>query len=254
MDSHRHLSLGALIAAALILHVPVGAVAQGWHWPDKPENLKVLPDTTSPEMLSRVMRGFTSSLGVRCVHCHVGEEGKSLSEYDFPSDDKRTKRVAREMLRMVRTINTDVIAKIEEPSGAKVVCFTCHRGQPVPPEALDHMLIDTLDARGSEAALALYDKLRHDFYGSGVYNFSARTFTRVADRLLDEERNDEAIVFLDRGLDEHPDDALIQFYMGRAYLAKADTTVARLHFEQALMLEPDSRFFRRSLESLVTSH
>lgn len=244
-------SIGAVVALAVVLLFPNTAPAQGWRWPEKAENLKVLADTTSAEMLSRIMRGFTSSLGVRCVHCHVGEEGKPLSDYDFPADDKRAKRVARDMLRMVRMINTDVISKLEEPSGATVACFTCHRGQQTPPAPLDHLLIDTLDAAGVEAALKVYEKLREDFYGSGVYNFGARTFTRVADRLLDENRNDEAIAFLDRGMREHPDDALIQFYLGRAYLAKADTTVARLHLERALTLEPESPFIRRSLESLV---
>ena len=34
-----------------------------------------------------VMPGFTRALGVRCSYCHVGEEGESLSTYDFASDD-----------------------------------------------------------------------------------------------------------------------------------------------------------------------
>lgn len=250
MTSAPRFSLAVLAVTAVTLLFPITAAAQGWQWPDKAENLKVLPDTTSAETLGRVMRGFTSSLGVRCVHCHVGEEGKPLSDYDFPSDDKRAKRVAREMLRMVRTINTNVIAKIEEPSGATVACFTCHRGQKTPPEALDRLLTDTLDVKGVKAALDRYDELRRQFFGSGVYDFSAHTFTRAADRLLDDGRNDDAVAMLQRGITEHPDDALIEFYLGRAYLANEDTTVARLHFERAVMLEPDARFFRRELRSL----
>ncbi|MGA7306979.1 MAG: hypothetical protein WBW88_19070 [Rhodothermales bacterium] len=84
----------AAVCAAALLYCPAIASAQGWHWPDKAKNLNVLPDTTSAEMLSRVMHGFTSGLGVRCVHCHVGEEGKSLANYDFAADDKREKPAA----------------------------------------------------------------------------------------------------------------------------------------------------------------
>jgi len=244
-----------LVLAALLSFATCGPLlAQGWSWPEKGENLKVLADTTSPETLSRIMRGFTAALGVRCEHCHVGEAGRPLSEFDFPADDKRTKRVAREMLEMVRTINRDVIQNIEEPSGATVDCFTCHRGQKIPPEALHRLLIDSLESSGAESTMNYYDALRTEYYGKGVYDFGPRTITRVADRLLDDDKPDDAIIFLNRGIEDYPEDAMIRFYMGRAYLALADSVLARLHFERALVLDPSSRFIRRSLQSLLPSH
>jgi hypothetical protein len=45
------------------------------------------------------------SLGVRCSHCHMGEESDPLETYDFASDDKLLKRKAREMIRMMQAIN-----------------------------------------------------------------------------------------------------------------------------------------------------
>ena len=158
-----------------------------------PQNLKVLPEGINPTALGNTMKGFALGLGMRCETCHVGEAGMSLSDFDFPADDKRTKGVAREMLRMVQMINRDVIANIEEPSGAQVTCFTCHNGQLTPPPQLHTHLIEIVSEDGIEAAMIRYDELRAEFYGTGVYNFGPRTFTRVADRLIEDDMADEAI-------------------------------------------------------------
>jgi hypothetical protein len=74
---------------------PVVAGQETWKWPEHPKNLKVLPPDTGPEKLSAIMRGFTRSLGIRCQYCHVGEEGKPLSSFDFVSDANPNKDRAR---------------------------------------------------------------------------------------------------------------------------------------------------------------
>ena len=83
----------------LTLALPASAQDQ-WKWPDEPKNLQVLPKDTTGAKLGAVMRGFTRSLGVRCTYCHVGEEGKPLSTYDFASDANPNKDRAREMIRI----------------------------------------------------------------------------------------------------------------------------------------------------------
>lgn len=106
-----------------------------WTWPDRAENLQVLPADTGPFELSQIMRGFTQALGVRCQHCHVGTEEMSLDEFDFVSDDNAHKNVAREMMRMTWAINNDLLANIEglhEAEAMRVNCFTCHRGNVTP--------------------------------------------------------------------------------------------------------------------------
>ena len=65
--------------------------AQGFSWPEEPQNLLVLE--VKGRQLGRVMRGFASSLGVRCSYCHEGT-GPDLSNYDFASDQKITKQKA----------------------------------------------------------------------------------------------------------------------------------------------------------------
>ena len=54
--------------------------------------------------VTQVMRGFTRALGVRCQHCHVGE-GNDLSKFDFASDAKPQKEIARKMMLMATDIN-----------------------------------------------------------------------------------------------------------------------------------------------------
>jgi len=122
----------ALAAAALTLLAlaPAPAPAQGRFPPDSFTNLKVLPKTVDQRTLLATMRGFTAALGVRCTHCHVGEEGQPLSTYNFASDDKRPKRVARVMIDMVHHINEEHLQDVPDRPAPllEVRCETCHRG------------------------------------------------------------------------------------------------------------------------------
>jgi len=91
------------------------------------KNLQVLSkDITQPQLMQN-MKFFAQSLGVRCSHCHVGVEGQPLSTFDFASDAKREKQVARAMLRMVHRINSEDFG-VKDFSQVKVTCYTCHRG------------------------------------------------------------------------------------------------------------------------------
>ena len=99
---------------ALALIFTLGATraihAQRARWvPPDPVNLKVLPKDISKDELVRTMRGFTAGLGVRCAFCHKGEEGQPLDTYDFMSDARPQKDVARKMLTMVMAINSDYL-------------------------------------------------------------------------------------------------------------------------------------------------
>jgi hypothetical protein len=100
------------------------------------KNLKVLPKTTSREDLIGTMRRFSQSLGVRCTHCHVGEEGKPLSTFDFASDKKANKAIARDMLRLVHRLNTKDLPAIAGLESPQVTCYTCHRGAKEPAKAV----------------------------------------------------------------------------------------------------------------------
>ena len=141
------LALFAIVAATAYAPAPAPRVdrvvapadTERWAWPENPENLEVLPDDIGAEGLERVMRSFTRTLGVRCSYCHVGQ-GDFLN-WDFASDANGHKDVAREMMRMTRQINVDLLADIEGlhaveegegHGGFRVTCWTCHRGNSTP--------------------------------------------------------------------------------------------------------------------------
>src|SRR6188508_365688 len=116
----------ALLAASLA----VAPQVQAQFPPEKLKNLKVFPKDIPVRALIDTMAGFTRALGVRCTFCHVGEEGKPLSTYDFKSDEKHTKEAARVMLGMVAAINGAQLGKLEHRHEPRitVTCATCHRG------------------------------------------------------------------------------------------------------------------------------
>ena len=94
----------------LLLVVPCIIFAQV---PDHFTNLTVLPKTISKDDLLKVMRNFTDGLGVRCDFCHVEEKDQSTRKFDFSSDDKDNKKIARVMLKMVNNINGDYLSQIK---------------------------------------------------------------------------------------------------------------------------------------------
>ena len=95
------------------------------------KNLQVLSKDITQAQLMTNMKFFAQSLGVRCTHCHVGVEGQPLSTFDFASDAKRDKLVARSMLRMVHKINSEEFG-VKDFKNVKVTCYTCHRGSTEP--------------------------------------------------------------------------------------------------------------------------
>src|SRR5215469_7256532 len=94
----------------LILALCLAAAAAHGQMPSQFTNLQYFPKDISRDELIGNMRLFCFSLNVRCQHCHAGKAGNDLSQTDFASDEKETKRTARAMLRMVQAINQDYIA------------------------------------------------------------------------------------------------------------------------------------------------
>jgi photosynthetic reaction center cytochrome c subunit len=114
--------------------VPVVCSAQAGKFPpDSFVNVRALPHGTPTAQLINVMKNFTSALGVRCQYCHVGVEGQPLPSFDFITDEKRTKVVARQMMFMLQEINrrVDSLPGRADPT-LRVTCNTCHRGRTNP--------------------------------------------------------------------------------------------------------------------------
>lgn len=126
----------ALFASAVLLILSCTAIQQQKSLPAMPDtaehrNLQVLPPNITHDQLIATMRGFSSALGVRCNHCHV-HVGPGERDFDFPSDAKPEKEIARTMIRMTRTINEDYMTRVNSVSPPPVRCITCHRGRTIP--------------------------------------------------------------------------------------------------------------------------
>src|SRR5215510_1375042 len=94
---HRRRLGIALISAISLSAAPARTHAQP---AEKPKNLKVLPADLSRDSVVKLMRFIVASgLGVTCSYCH-GAPNVPFDSIDFASDERPTKRTAREMLRM----------------------------------------------------------------------------------------------------------------------------------------------------------
>jgi hypothetical protein len=87
------------------------------------KNVKVLTDIPVDEFMG-TMGLFSAALSYCCGDCHIGAGG---SNPDWASDKNPRKVIARQMTKMVNTINHDNFAGAQ-----KVTCWTCHRGSPGP--------------------------------------------------------------------------------------------------------------------------
>jgi nitrate/TMAO reductase-like tetraheme cytochrome c subunit len=141
----------------LIVFVIAGCTATNTPAPaSKPsefKNLQVLPRDIPKEELIATMKSFSRGLGVRCDHCHVVTATTPKTEFDFPSDAKAQKRMARVMIQMTQQINGAWMQRVQQAEHSvaqakaetsetdeapvTVVCWTCHRGkqdpEPMPP-------------------------------------------------------------------------------------------------------------------------
>jgi tetratricopeptide (TPR) repeat protein len=241
---------GVAFFAAPALVAPSTGWSQEWSWPERGENLQVLPEDFPPERLRAVMTGFTRALGVRCSYCHVGEEGQPLTTYDFASDSIPQKEIARTMYRMLGVIN-DTLATID-PSGPKPVnmwCHTCHRGRPRP-TTLDEELAEVHAAEGIEAALAAYRELRGRFYGRGAFDFGENVLNMFGYSLLGEGKAADAVAIFQLNAEQFPDSANVWDSLGEGYLAAGDSVRSAEAYEKSLVLDPENENARQKLTEL----
>ncbi len=93
------------------------------------KNVQVLGDVPQAEF-DRLMVAMTQWVAPKqgCGFCHTGPG--SDGKVNYADDALYTDKVARRMIQMTMKINTDWGNHVA-PSG--VVCFTCHRGENIPP-------------------------------------------------------------------------------------------------------------------------
>jgi len=241
-----------LFAAGLtLLLLPAALAAQAGKFPpDTLVSTKVFPHSTPPTQVIGAMRNFTSDLGVRCQFCHVGREGQPLDQFDFASDEKRTKLVARQMMLMVQEINRRVDT-LPRTGGAalQVTCGTCHRGvsRPAP---LFTVLADIGTLSGPDSAVRAYKALRNRYYGSGSYDFGESSLNIAAFRLGRANKFDEAFALLKLNEEQFPKSSGLSVFRGNIALMKGDTSAAEAAFREAVRRDSTNNEARGRLRAI----
>jgi tetratricopeptide (TPR) repeat protein len=238
-----------LLALAVLLLVAAPLEAQ---WPpERFTNLKVLPDSIPRDTLVQLMAGFTRALGVRCTHCHVGEEGKPLSTYDFASDEKHPKEMARRMLRMVAAINGEYLGDHRHGNDppVRVTCATCHRGLTAP-RPLQDQLVLAWRAGGVDSALTVYAALRERYYGRAAYDFGEVALVDAANDVDRAGAPADAVILLGRNTQEHPGSAFAWRSLAAAQARAGDRAGAIASYEKAMAIQPGDRRSAERLQEL----
>lgn len=232
---------------ALLLAAPLQA-----QWPpERFTNLKVFPESIHRDTLIQAMRAFTGALGVRCTHCHVGEEGKPLSTYDFASDEKHPKEMARRMLQMVAAINGEYLGdhRHGDDPPVRVTCATCHRGLRVP-RPLQDQLVLAWQAGGIDTALAAYGALRERYYGRAAYDFGEVALVDAANAVERAGATADGVSLLRRNTEEHPGSAFAWRSLAEAQAKAGDRAGAIASYEKVLALQPEDRRSAARLQEL----
>jgi hypothetical protein len=225
-----------LLTMLTLLLLPSALLAQGGGKfpPDSLVNTQVIAHGTPVPQVIGQMRNFAGALGVRCQFCHVGEEGMPLDKFDFVSDQKRTKLVARQMMRMVAEINRRLDTLPGRPTpGLTVTCATCHRGvsRPVP---LATLVADAATSAGTDSAVKAYRALRERYYGKDAFDFSEFSLNAAALTVGRASKFSEAFSLLKLNEEFFPTSSAAAVTRGNLELRRGDTTAAEAAFREAI--------------------
>ena len=211
-----------------------------------PKNLKVLPEDISSSELRDIMRQFSFATGIRCSGCHVPKEGAPLSEWDFQSDDKDQKRIAREMLKLTADINKKVgkIDDVDAAAAVKVRCMTCHRGIEQP-KLIQDVLDEYKTANNTAGAIDHYREIRETYYGSHTYDFSPFTLGQYAQDAQSEGAAEFAFALHDLNRELNPEDDRPYAAWGNSLMRAKDYEGAITAYKKAAELNPEAAFYQQ---------
>ena len=241
----------SLAGLAFVLLSTAAAAQAPRKWPpDSLINTHVIPRSTPVMQVVGMMRDFAGGLGVRCQYCHVGQEGMPLEQFDFAVDDKRTKLVARQMMRMTQEINRrlDTLPGRTSP-GLAVTCATCHRGAPRP-VPLNVLLTDAAVAAGADSAIRAYRALRQRYYGRDAYDFGEFSLNSAAFRVARAGKFDDALALLRLNEELYPGSSGMYVFRGNINLMRGDTTAAEAAFREAVRRDSTNAEARGRLRAI----
>jgi len=212
-------------------------------------NLQILPKDAPREQVLATMQSIAGALGVQCNYCHVmeGRGGRN----DMASDEKPTKKTARQMMVFARELNEKLPAVVGKASNdtTRVGCMTCHRGLAVPKQ-LTQVLNETVTAKGLDAAVAQYRELRTKYIGSMAYDLSENGLIAMAQAAIQADRADNALAWLNLNVEFYPKSSRTYQIMAQAHQKKNDKDAAIKDLEKAVELDPNNNQAKAQLQQL----
>ena len=248
--------LGIVLFTGSLAFAQAPAGGAGQPTPEPMTNLQVFPKDTPRPQVIQMMNAFSDSLGVKCEYCHV--QAAPGGKFDFASDDKREKRAARRMVLMRDSINTLLPAMVEKPiagpnaTGApmRVLCSTCHRGQPVPKQ-VDAMVAEaSAGGAGAAAGLAKFKELRAQYYGGQSYDFSEGSLVAIAGRSAMGGKLDDAMLYLQANLEYFPKSSSTYQGMANVENLKGNKSGAIADLQKAIALDPSNAAAKDQLKKI----
>jgi photosynthetic reaction center cytochrome c subunit len=227
-----------MVLMTAMLLATLGHAAHG-QAAEKPRNLKVLSPDLTRDSVVKIMRFVVASgLGVTCGYCH-GAPNVPFDSIDFASDERPTKRTAREMMRMVARINGELLPNIpgRGTPALEVRCITCHRGV-TRPLMLEDTLATVLARLGPDSAVATYDRLKQRYTGRFAYDFGQRSLNTFAARLIEQQQLPDARRMLELNIREHPEAWDPVYTLGQVLESLGEKDLAVAQYRHVLELFP----------------
>lgn len=238
-----------LVAASFASAQGQPAAGGGQQTPPPMSNLQVFPkDTPRPQVIA-AMQAIAQSLGVQCNYCHV-QEGRG-GRNDFATDEKPTKKTARQMMVFARDLNAklpEVVGKSASDT-TRVGCATCHRGVPIPKQITD-IVTDAAASGGATAGLARFKELREKYYGGQSYDFSEGSLIVIAQRANAAQKADDALAYLNANLEYFPKSSRTYVMMAQVHNGKGDKPAAIKDLEKAVEIDPNNAQAKAQLQQL----
>jgi hypothetical protein len=252
MKRHVAIAIGILLlgTSMALAQAPAGGGQRGAQAPPPPmTNLQIFAKDAPRQQVLTTMNAFTQSLGVQCNYCHV-QEGRG-GRNDFATDEKPTKKAAREMMRMVADLNPKVAAAVGKSADAttRVGCATCHRGVAIPKQITD-IVTDAAANGGATAGLVKFKELRTKYFGGQSYDFSEGSLIAIAQRANQAQKADDALAYLQANLEFYPKSARTYQTMAQVKNAKGDKDGAIKDLEKAVELDPNNQQAKMQLQQL----
>jgi predicted Zn-dependent protease len=152
-------------------------------------------------------------------------------------------------------LSREITGKLPEVTGkpaaevTRLRCATCHRGLAIP-KLLPDILTETTAKSGTAGAVQQYRELRTRYYSGQSYDFSENALVAVATPLINGNKPDDAITWLQLNAEFYPKSSATYAALGQAYAKKNDTANAIKSYEKAVELDPTNQNAKRQLEQL----